>query len=118
MSPDRISDRLEQKLRYNPLPMQGMTTIERASLSDVGCQRENNEDSCSYWEPDNGELLLLKGRLAVIADGMGGHEGGQEASRIAVEAIEEVYAAAGGADPQSLLVTGFKAAHERIQQQA
>jgi protein phosphatase len=98
--------------------MQARTAVERASLSDVGCQRDNNEDWTSYWEPESDEQLLLKGRLAIVADGMGGHEGGQEASRIAVEAIEQTYAAATDGDPQAALVDAFKAAHQRIQQHA
>ena len=83
-------------------------------MSDIGCQRENNEDRYSYWEPDTDEEFARKGRLAVVADGMGGHEGGQEASRIAVEAIQEVFSETSGSEPQSLLVTGFQIAHERI----
>jgi len=98
--------------------MQVRTGIECASLSDVGCHRDDNEDWYSYWEPESDELLLRKGRLAIVADGMGGHEGGQEASRIAVEAIEQSYAAAGDGDPQAVLVAGFKAAHQRILQHA
>ncbi len=69
--------------------------VELAGLSDVGCQRENNEDRYSYWEPADDLQFPMKGRLAIVADGMGGYEGGQEASRIAVEAIEEVYANCG-----------------------
>jgi PPM family protein phosphatase len=88
--------------------------IELASTSDIGCQRENNEDRYAYWEPEGDEEFARKGRLAIVADGMGGHEGGQEASRIAVEAIQEVFSESSGADPQSLLVTGFQIAHERI----
>lgn len=92
--------------------------IEVASLSDLGCQRENNEDSYSYWEPASDAEFAQKGRLALVADGMGGHEGGQEASRIAVEAIQETYAGAAATDPQVLLTAGFHAAHQRIQSYA
>jgi serine/threonine protein phosphatase PrpC len=87
-------------------------------MSDIGCQRENNEDRYTYWESDADEEFARKGRLAVVADGMGGHEGGQEASRIAVDAIEEVFSGTSGIDPQALLVTGFQTAHERILQYA
>jgi serine/threonine protein phosphatase PrpC len=74
--------------------------IEVASLTDVGRQRENNEDSLLYWEPESDEEFRRKGRLAVIADGMGGYEGGQEASRLAVETVRHVYDVAFGEDPQ------------------
>jgi PPM family protein phosphatase len=83
-------------------------------MSDIGCQRENNEDQYAYWEPADDEEFARKGRLAIVADGMGGHEGGQEASRIAVEAIQEVLAETADGDLQSLLLTGFQIAHERI----
>jgi PPM family protein phosphatase len=92
--------------------------VELAGLSDVGCQRENNEDRYSYWEPAGDPQFPLKGRLAIVADGMGGYEGGQEASRIAVEVIEEVYANAGSGDPRTWLLQGFQAAHQRIQEYA
>jgi len=88
--------------------------VELAGMSDIGCQRENNEDQYAYWEPADDEEFARKGRLAIVADGMGGHEGGQEASRIAVETIQEVFADASGGDPQSLLLAGFLTAHERI----
>lgn len=88
--------------------------IEMAALTDVGCQRENNEDSYLYWEPSRDEEFRLKGRLAVIADGMGGHEGGQEASRMAVETVREVYDEGFRGDPQAALAESFQLAHTRI----
>lgn len=92
--------------------------VELAGMSDIGCQRQNNEDQYAYWEPATDEEFARKGRLAVVADGMGGHEGGQEASRIAVEAIQETFAETPGGDPQSLLLVGFQTAHQRILQYA
>ncbi|HUO13976.1 MAG TPA: PP2C family serine/threonine-protein phosphatase [Verrucomicrobiae bacterium] len=91
--------------------------IEFAGLTDVGLQRSNNEDSFLYWEPELEEEFRRKGRLAVIADGMGGYEGGQEASRLAIETVRLVYDTTPG-DPQDLLVAGLSRAHEVIQQYA
>jgi PPM family protein phosphatase len=92
--------------------------VEVAVLSDVGCQRANNEDSSAYWEPASDAEYESKGRLAIVADGMGGHEGGQEASNIAVQTMLQVYAKATDGDPKALLVEAFHAAHERIHQYA
>jgi serine/threonine protein phosphatase PrpC len=86
-----------------------------ASLTDIGRQRDTNEDSWLYWEPGSAEEFSRKGRLAVIADGMGGYEGGQEASRLAVETVRMVYERDLGDDPQNALVTGLCSAHEEIQ---
>ena len=92
--------------------------VEVAGLSDVGCQRENNEDSYSYWEsPDDSSFARL-GRLAIVADGMGGCEGGQFASRIAVESVEQTYSSSADPNPQQRLLEGFQQAHARIQQRA
>jgi PPM family protein phosphatase len=92
--------------------------IEAASLTDVGRQRSNNEDSYLYWEAGSDEEFCRKGRLAVIADGMGGYEGGQEASRLAVETVRAVYEHALGADPQVTLLEAFELAHQSIQRYA
>jgi protein phosphatase len=92
--------------------------VEVASLSDVGCQRENNEDSLGYWESPDDSTFARLGRLAIVADGMGGCEGGQFASRIAVETVEEIYSSSSDPDPQQRLLEGFRQAHARIQQRA
>jgi PPM family protein phosphatase len=60
-----------------------------AGLTDVGLQRSANQDS--YYLSPAGELFI-------VADGMGGHVGGQEASRLATAAIEAYIAAHHGSD--------------------
>lgn len=51
--------------------------------TSTGKVRDNNEDNVHLWIRDDRVLL------AVVADGMGGAVAGEEASRIAVEAIQE-----------------------------
>lgn len=108
---------LHSRLRVEVNTLHKQLEIEFATLSDVGCQRERNEDSSAYWQPEAPHDLAHKGRLAIVADGMGGYEGGQEASQIAVQTIREIFASQAGT-PQGLLVSGMKAAHERIREHA
>jgi protein phosphatase len=51
-------------------------------ISDVGLQREHNEDSFA---------VLGDHALCIVADGMGGHRAGDVASRLATEAIGEFF---------------------------
>lgn len=50
--------------------------------SDVGKVRLNNEDA--FYFPQNGSEFL---ELYIVADGMGGHQGGEIASQIAVKEV-------------------------------
>ena len=53
--------------------------FDLAALSDVGTHRDHNEDSCGHFiESDHTAVF-------VVADGVGGYEGGQVASSMAVE---------------------------------
>jgi serine/threonine protein phosphatase PrpC len=118
-----VASTLHQKMRSHPSVMAvdrktPKPGIEAASLTDIGRQRSNNEDSYLYWEPDSDEEFRRKGRLAIVADGMGGYEGGQEASRLAVETVHHVYDHARDGNPQDTLLEAFQSAHQSIQRYA
>jgi protein phosphatase len=59
------------------------------SLTDVGRKRDHNEDS---------HLVDDGLHLYVVADGMGGHQGGDHASRMAVDILKREVGAAGNLD--------------------
>ena len=92
-----------------------------AGLSDVGLQREHNEDSF---------CILSNHRLFVVADGMGGHRAGDIASRIATAEMSTFFDATETRDgetsdwpleldarlttEQNRLVSAVKVANQRI----
>jgi PPM family protein phosphatase len=90
--------------------------LELANLTDIGCHREENEDYYCYFEPDDDLVFERKGRLAVVADGMGGHQGGKVASTIAVEAVRDWYFNHPDLDPHDALRSAFQDAHAAIQE--
>lgn len=80
--------------------------LRSSARTNVGRVRENNEDKIHLLKND--QFLL-----AVVADGMGGAAAGEEASRIAVESIQEVFPQFEDSDnPFSLM--GDQAVTERI----
>ncbi|WP_198265116.1 PP2C family protein-serine/threonine phosphatase [sulfur-oxidizing endosymbiont of Gigantopelta aegis] len=62
------------KLTYKPDPIR----LYSAGISDVGQRRDHNEDNF---------LIDEKLGLFIVADGMGGHEEGEVASKLAIETL-------------------------------
>jgi len=58
--------------------------LNYAGGTDKGMVREQNEDSVLYCSFEHSDVSLL-----IVADGVGGHEGGAIASKLAVESIRK-----------------------------
>ena len=95
-----------------------MLTIDFASLSDRGRVRLNNEDAQGQFVPETTSEIEEHGVVFVVADGMGGHRGGEIASRIAVRTILAFYTADSGADRSYALARAFHEANQTIIQEA
>ena len=89
-----------------------------AGISDVGLQRDHNEDSFA---------ILSDQELYVVADGMGGHRAGDVASRLATDAIVDFFRATATEDvtwpfhfdsrlseEENRLLTGIRLANRQI----
>ena len=103
--------------------MGGPLRIEVAGETNVGMKRTHNEDNFS---------ILEESGLYIVADGMGGHASGEVASKMAVDAMKEFFAATAN-DPErtwpykmdrskgyeeNRLITGIKLANLRIYESA
>ncbi len=73
-----------------PTAVPGLNLLH-ASISDIGCRRQKNEDYAGFFSggEDSGSYLLI------VADGVGGNVAGEVASRIAVETLGRSFFANG-----------------------
>ena len=96
--------------------------LKVAGLTDVGREREHNEDSFG---------LMPQYNLFIVADGMGGHRAGDIASQMAVGAIEDFFTATEKEDitwpfhfdpnlpfAVNRLITAIQVANNRIYQES
>ncbi len=93
---------------YSSTPMYSVR-LSYASLSDQGKIRESNQDACREVAAADGS------RVFIVADGMGGHCGGDVASRLAVKAMSDHFTTS-SQDPGTRLRTAFNLANQAVQE--
>jgi len=121
---DRRSGKRISETGINNAGKQGNIMIDEYSgwpfmisaASDRGKVRERNEDYYGVFDPENDEVRASRGVLVVVTDGMGGHFSGEEASRMVVEVMGDIYYAKAekDADAVGTLETAFREANRRV----
>src|SRR5277367_5434294 len=79
--------------------------------------RTENQDFFGFWEPDDDREFDVKGRIAIVCDGMGGHAGGEVASRLSVQTILKEYQRDASGNIQEALRKSIEAANAAIQKE-
>ncbi len=78
--------------------------LKAFGLTNIGCTRSNNEDLF---------VLAADEQLYVVADGMGGTQGGEAAAELAVDAVVS-HVRQSDSRNAATLVAAFNAAHNRV----
>lgn len=109
------SSQLKPTAESNAIP--AAFDVEASCLTDRGRVRPINEDTGCAVVPDDAALRSRKGALLVVADGMGGHQGGSLASSLAVETVLGHYYA-DSAQPAQALPAAVQAANRAVLEHA
>lgn len=92
-------------------PSSHMLELEFAERTDVGRVRDHNEDYMGYASPATPAQVRTHGWMFVLADGVGGQEKGEVASKTAVESMLEGFHSAKDGESHSAIL-------QRLVQQA
>jgi serine/threonine protein phosphatase PrpC len=88
----------------------GLGAWHATELSHRGPREQNQDFLGSVQQPDRDERVLF-----VLADGMGGHAGGYQASRVAVDAAHQAFGTNGAiGEPEAILRLLVHAANEAV----
>jgi serine/threonine protein phosphatase PrpC len=71
--------------------MNELVCVASSALTHTGQARPHNEDFVQFFEPNDAVELEHSGRLYIVADGVGGAQAGERASRYACEQVMYEY---------------------------
>ena len=91
-----------------------MLDIEFAQLTDPGKVRDHNEDFMGYVPPVTPSQVRSHGWLFALADGVGGQDRGEVASRTVIESMLSGFRASGKEPHQTLLPKLVQAANLKV----
>ena len=81
-----------------------MLDVEFVQMSDDGRLRDHNEDYLGYFQPSSPSQARSHGWLFALADGVGGHDHGEVASKTAVEEMIAQFGSAPSGEPLNMLL--------------
>jgi len=84
-------------------------------VSDLGHGRARNEDRCGAFVPEEPATRAERGRLFIVADGMGGHAAGDVAAELTLQTIPATYYNAPWAGANDTLRAAFATAYSVIE---
>jgi PPM family protein phosphatase len=96
-----------------------MLDLEFAEATDVGLVRPHNEDYVGYSLPCNVQQARSRGWVFVLADGVGGQDLGEVASRLTVETILDECAKSQQTEtPTAMFARSIQTANTRVYESA
>jgi serine/threonine protein phosphatase PrpC len=98
--------------------MTAKTRLVIGFKDDVGLERDNMEDAAGYSMTATNMDVRRKGSIFVVADGVGGHQAGEVASKRAVNAILKEYYACPYEDTETSLRFAINQANDSIFKEA
>jgi protein phosphatase len=96
------------------LAMKQKLSVDFGAATDIGRVRNDNQDTHGIFPSEVNADIDPRGRLFVVADGMGGHRGGKFASELAVKTIGELYTLASSNEVALNLVAAIQSANEAV----
>jgi serine/threonine protein phosphatase PrpC len=105
-------------IEQESMMLDNLFRLDVAQRTDIGRKRAANEDCVTTVLPQDQRVMANKGALFVVADGMGGHDRGAEASEMTVNTVSAAYYQDAGNDIAAALARAVKDANTAVYREA